>query len=78
MEYTAGKAALTLSCKTHVHHSPVLHSRSRPILKLKYRKTSFVHNTHVNYSIVLRLSTEHGSITAVLCAKFQNDWITAI
>ena len=38
----------------------------------------FVHSYLLNYSIVLKLCTEHGSITAVLCAKFPNDWTTEI
>ena len=29
-----------------------------------------------NCPIVLSFCSEHGSITAVLCAKIQNDWIT--
>ena len=35
------------------------------------------HNIHLNrYQIILKFCTEHGSITAVLYAKFQNDWAT--
>ena len=43
-------------------------------LKLKSRKKSFVHNIGLNNPIVLKCWTEHGSITVVLCAKFQDDW----
>ena len=42
--------------------------------KLKSREISFVHNTRFNCPIILKLCTEHGSDTAVLCAIFQNDW----
>ena len=31
------------------------------------------HDICVKNSIILQFCTEHGSITAVLCAKFQND-----
>ena len=39
-------------------------------LKLKSREISFVHNIR---PIGLKLCTEHGSDTAVLCAKFQTN-----
>ena len=29
-----------------------------------------------NYLIILKFCTEHGSDTAMLCAKFLNDWAT--
>ena len=45
--------------------------------KLKSREISFAHNLFINYPIVLNFCTVHGSITAVLCAKFQNDWTIA-
>ena len=41
-------------------------------LKLKSRGIS---STHDRFAI---LHTEYGSDTAVLCAKFQNDWITQL
>ena len=44
-------------------------------LKLKSREYSFVHNICLGYPIILKFYTEHGSDTAVLCAKFQNAWI---
>ena len=44
--------------------------------KFKSCSISFVHNIHFSCSIILRFCTEHGSITAVLCVKFQNDWAT--
>ena len=47
-------------------------------LKLKFCKISLVHNIHFGCSVFLKLCTEHGSDTAVLCAKFQNDWINLI
>ena len=43
-------------------------------LKLKSCEISFVYNSYLSWPIVLRFFTEHGSITAVLCAKFQIDW----
>ena len=39
------------------------------------RKILFIHNIHLDNSIILKFCTEHGSNTAVLCAKFQNDWM---
>ena len=44
--------------------------------KLKSCGNSFVHNIRFNCPIVLKFCTEHDSITVVLCAKLQNDWIT--
>ena len=45
-------------------------------LKPKSREISFAHNLLCGYPIVITFCTEHGSDTAVLCAKFQNDWTT--
>ena len=39
-------------------------------------KSFFVCDNHFSYPIVLEFGTEHGSTTAVLCAKFQNKWGT--
>ena len=36
----------------------------------------YIQNTPLNCAIVLKICKEHGSITAMLCAKFQNKWIT--
>ena len=41
-------------------------------LKLKFCKILFAHNIHFNWPIIFKFCTEHGSFTAVLCAKFQN------
>ena len=41
-------------------------------LKLKSRESSFAHDVLLSCQIALKLYTEHGSVTAVLCAKFQN------
>ena len=41
--------------------------------KLKYLKTFFVHDVTISYWINVKLCTEHGSDTAVLCAKFHID-----
>ena len=47
-------------------------------LKLKSCEISFVHNIHLNCPMGLKFCTEHGSDTAVLCAKFQTDrWTEA-
>ena len=43
-------------------------------LKLKSREISFAHNPCFSWPITLKFCTEHGSITAMLCAKFQTDW----
>ena len=45
-------------------------------LKLKSSEILLVHNIRFSGSIHFKFCTEHGSITAMLCAKFQNDWIT--
>ena len=37
---------------------------------------SFIHNIHLSCPIVSKCCTEHGSDTAVLCAKFQNGLTT--
>ena len=42
-------------------------------LKFKSRDISFDHNLLLSHQIVLKFCTEHGSITAVLGANFQND-----
>ena len=49
---------------------------SRIHLKLKYHKISFTQNIYLSCWIILKICTEHGSDTAMLCAKFQNDFIT--
>ena len=36
----------------------------------------FAHSLFLNYLIILKFCTEHGSFTALLCAKFQNDLTT--
>ena len=46
----------------------------RNYLKLKFREISFAHNSCFSWPITLKFCTEHDSITAVLCAKFQTDW----
>ena len=46
--------------------------RPKSIPKLKSREVSFLLSFLRNCRIVLKFCTEHGSITAVLCAKFQN------
>ena len=39
-------------------------------LKLKYRNISFAHNLFLSSSTVVKMFTEHDSVTAMLCAKF--------
>ena len=46
------------------------------ISKLKSREISFAHNLLPSCQIVSTFYTEHGSATAVLCAKIQNDLTT--
>ena len=45
-------------------------------LKFKFCEISVVHNNRFICPIVSKFCTEHDSITAVLCAKFQNNWIS--
>ena len=49
---------------------------SETYLKLKCREILFDHNIRFNCPIGLKFCTEHGSDTAVLCAKFQSDQST--
>ena len=44
--------------------------------KLKSREISFARNALLSNQIILKFYTEHGSDTAVLCAKFENDLTT--
>ena len=48
----------------------------RTRLQLKCCEISFVHNIHCCCKVALKFCTEHGNITALICAKFQNDWVT--
>ena len=41
---------------------------------IKSREVAFSHKLCGNCPIVLTFCTEHGSDTAMLCAKFQNNW----
>ena len=43
-----------------------------------FSQTMFHHNYFFGTWIILKFCTEHGSITAVLCAKFQNDFTKEI
>ena len=45
-------------------------------LDLKPCEALFAHNLFCSCPIVLKFGTEHGNDTAMLCAKFQNDWTT--
>ena len=42
----------------------------------KSREISFTHNLCLSYPMVSKFSTEHDSITAVLCVKGRNHWTT--
>ena len=46
------------------------------IFKLKLREHSLVLNLPFVCTNVFKLCREHGIITAVLCAKLRNEWIT--
>ena len=46
------------------------------ILKLKFHQNSSICTFNFSSTIILKFCTGHGSITAMLCAKFQNDWAT--
>ena len=52
------------------------HIRPKSVLNLKSREISFFHKTFLHCSITLIFCTEHGSYTAVICAKYQSDWTT--
>ena len=41
----------------------------------KSREISFVHNIHSSCQIVLKICTEYGGDTVVLCAKFQKRFV---
>ena len=45
-------------------------------LKAKSLENSLAYILFLNNPIVLKFCSEHGSITFMLCAKFQNDWMT--
>ena len=42
-------------------------------LKLNSRENLFAHNLIPSGQIILKIYTDHGSDTAVLCVNFQND-----
>ena len=44
--------------------------------KIKSHKILLVHNIHFSCQIILTFCTEHGGVTAMLCAKVQNDLTT--
>ena len=47
-------------------------------LQLKFRIISFVNDLLLSQQIVLKFCIEHGSITAMLCVKCQNDLTSEI
>ena len=53
----------------------VKYGMSETHLKLNSRKIPFAHNSCFSWKIILKFCTKHSGITAVLCAKFQTDWI---
>ena len=63
-----------LAIKTAGCCSNVVYPIKTHLLRLKWYANLVIHNIHFNCPIILKFCTEHGSITAVLCAKFQNDW----
>ena len=52
------------------------YNTSETYLKLKSSEISFIHNLLLSHAIILKFCPEDGSITAVLCASFQNDLTT--
>ena len=62
---------------TQPYHTSVFYNvgyafETYPILK--FHENYFAHNLLHCRSIILKFRTERGSDTAMLCAKFQNDW----
>ena len=43
-------------------------------VQLKSCNNLFFHNLFSNHPMILKFCTEHGSLTAVLCANFENHW----
>ena len=68
----------TVDIKSQGRHMQYKIYLSEIHLKLKSRETSFIHNICFSYPIILKFFTEHGSDTAMLCAKFQNVWVLVI
>ena len=64
--------AITICFHPHRSHTNT-YDTSETHLILKSRKVSFDHNINFSRRILLKVCTEHGSITAVLCANFQKD-----
>ena len=62
----------------HTDQLPTEVVASETHLKLKSREISFTHNSFRGYGIISKFRTEHGSDTAVLCAKFQSDSIAEV
>ena len=46
------------------------------IRNLFFAKISFAHNLFYSHPIILKFRTEHGIVTAMLCAKCEKDWMT--
>ena len=44
--------------------------------KLKFCMILLIHNICISEKIILKICTEYGSDTAILCAKFQNNLTT--
>ena len=49
---------------------------SKSNLNLNSCKNVSIHNIFLSYLIILKLCTEHSCHTAVICVKFQNNWIS--
>ena len=63
----------------HIRNTPhkwsgACHNPSQTHHKFKCYKIIFFHNIHLGCRFILKFCTEYGSITAVPCAKFQNNW----
>ena len=69
---------VSLSIFIKSHNPGVLCNKGHPSethLKLKSHVILFFHNICHGCEIVWKFCTEHGSNTAVLCAKIEDDWI---
>ena len=58
------------------HQSGQLYNVGYPCETHLKTQNLFAYNLSLSSPVVLQFYTEHGSDTAVLCAKFQNEWTT--
>ena len=48
------------------------------VFKLKSHKNMYIFKVFASNPVILKFCTEHGSLTAMLCAKSQNHWTADI